>query len=284
MEYNLEYLSKYNQYFENFESAIKLQLINGKEQSLKLGVVCNDLKMHYSNTRIDNLEITKNEKLASLFKIYKSNLDNYENDEINLTLKNHIVAEFNILTSSDLPIEYSIKNFISEIADFYASKEIYRLLSINNKILEMFYELNDFTDFELRDYRGLTIENYPIYKKLYLLLNPTINPASSLNKSLSIDDNEIDIKKPSLPFAITLLEEIGFFKLEKLKGLSPQQLAKLIALIQIKSPNDKNLLRSISGNIRMVSGGSDNPSKYTANSDKNINLVRKLFNEIKNGE
>ena len=62
--------------------------------------------------------------------------------------------------------------------------------------------------------------------------------------------------------------------------LFPSHDSTLISIIQIKDPNDKNTLRSISGNVRIAKGGMDNAEKYTACSNKNKDLAKKLFDEI----
>jgi hypothetical protein len=70
--------------------------------------------------------------------------------------------------------------------------------------------------------------------------------------------------------------------LESIKRLTPINQAKIIAIIQTKNPNDLNINRAISGNVRVLNpDNKENEFKYT--SYKHSQKVKEVLNLIKQG-
>ena len=181
-----------------------------------------------------------------------------------------------------LSLHFTFRKLLIEIAILNALNEINRLLLLNRNLFNLFYLLDDFTDFEIKDYVGLSIEDTDIYKSLNRQLNPDYY-TNIIYEDVDFDEPEkVNEKGYSLPIAIALLNEIGFFELEKIKNLSPTSLAKIIAIIQLKDPNNKTANRAISGNIRVLNpDNKEDGFKYT--SHKHAEKVKVLLNEIKQG-
>ncbi len=79
-----------------------------------------------------------------------------------------------------------------------------------------------------------------------------------------------------------MLQEVGFFELEKIKILTPMALAKIIAILQVKDPNNKTTNRAIRGNVAVLNQKNKKDGlKYT--SHLHTNKVKSLLNEIRLG-
>lgn len=283
MNYEQEYQYFYNKYYSKSEKLIKQFLMTEKSKKRNANLVYNELEKYLSNKTTTIFAGVNYPNLEGLLLLFNDRHKYYEADEINLIFANEIKTGFNKIDSLQLlPPYYTFRKLLIEIAILNAVNEINRLLLLNRNLFNVFYSLDNFTDFEIKDYVGLSIEGTDIYKSL----NEKLNPDYYINtnyEDFDFDEPEKVIEKAySLPIAIALLQEIGFFELEKIKNLSPTSLAKIIAIIQLKDPNNKNGNRAISGNIRVLNpDNKEDGFKYT--SHKHAEKVKVLLNEIKQG-
>ena len=200
----------------------------------------------------------------------KLNLETYRNekeqtsyvDEVRQTAETQYRASLNSLLFAELhenknPVDYILKKHLK-----------------NN-----FYQLSNYL-FGLGKLDHFTIYNVLFqFEQMKSVLNfcLTFNPEGK-----DFGSEDIEFKKPSLPKAIAMLHEIGFFELEKIKKLTPKAIAQIIAIIQIKDPNNETVKRAISGNISVLNPDSqENFSKYTTH--KNLDEIKSLYKEIKKG-
>ncbi|WP_445452471.1 hypothetical protein [Flavobacterium sp. 25HG05S-40] len=282
MNYEKEYQYFYNRYYSKSEKLIKQLLITEKIKGRNVDIVYNKLG-HYLTTEFPTkILATTNPKLKDLLQLFEKRFKYYEVNEISSIFTYEIKTSFNKIEVSELPVGYTIRKLLIEIAILNILDEISRLLLVNRSLFNRFYQLDDFTDFEIKDYKGLSVEDTSIYR----VLNEKLYPDSYTNT----DYEDFDFEEPekanekgySLPVVIALLNEIGFFELEKIKNLSPTSLAKIIAIIQLKDPNNKTTNRAISGNIRVLNpDNKEDGFKYT--SHKHAEKVKAVLNEIKQG-
>ncbi|HRZ32593.1 MAG TPA: hypothetical protein P5335_09690 [Flavobacterium sp.] len=282
MKYSEHYNQHYDKIYSLVEFKIKKYFIDCKSKKLNYGICYNDLLV-IINKYLKNRISEKNTDIKALHTIFNNRLLRYSEDEIDLIIENDILIEFQKLNNIELPKTNSIYKLINEFALRDVLKEITRLLQNNSRLFQLFYELNEFDQFEIKYYRLQRLDDTEIFINLNKRKNPHLYTEPNTTFFNNETANELSLKNPSLPLAITILNEIGFFELEKLKSFTDNQLSQLIAIIQIKDPNNKNELRSIGGNIRMVKGSNDNPSRYTAGSNKNESLAKSLLTEIKLG-
>lgn len=120
------------------------------------------------------------------------------------------------------------------------------------------------------------------YYKMTEVINLCEKKIKELSEGKEFEHEKIEFKNPSLPKAIAMLNEIGFFDLDKIKKLEPAAIIKIIAIIQVKDPNNLTVKRAIGGNLRVLDPDSlENNSKYTTH--KNIEKIKSLYIEIKKG-
>lgn len=282
MKYSEHYNQHYYKIYSLVEFKIKKYYIDCKSKKLNYGICYNDLLV-LINKYLKNRVTEKNLDIKALYTIFNNRLLKYSEDEVDLIIENDILTEFQKLNNIELSKTNSIYKLINEFALRDVLKEITRLLQNNSSLFKLFYDLNEFDQFEIKYYRLQRLEDTEIFTNLNKRKNPHLYIESDTTFFNDETANELSLKKTSLPLAIAILNEIGFFELEKIKSFTDNQLSQLIAIIQVKDPNNKNDLRSIGGNIRIVKGANDNPSRYTAGSNKNESLAKKLLNEIKQG-
>ncbi|MCL9805860.1 hypothetical protein NAT51_10025 [Flavobacterium amniphilum] len=282
MNYQQEYDSIYNSYYLKIEKLIKHHLIAEKAKKRNVNLVHNELNQFLYNNTPSKFEVNNNPALKNLLQLFEARFKLYGEDYINLIFSNEIKTGFNAIQPVELPSGYTIKKLLMEIAIISAIEEVCRLLSINNSLFYLFYNSNDFSRFEIKEYKGMEIDETPIYIELNRRLNPNHYTVETGLDGYFEEIEETTNKTYSLPIAIALLNEVGFFELEKIKNLSPTSLAKIIAIIQLKDPSDKNTNRAISGNVRVLNpDNKENNFKYT--SHKHAEKVKSILNEIKQG-
>jgi hypothetical protein len=283
MDYKQEYEYFYNKYYSHFEKLIKHFLMAQKVKKRHSNLVFNELTNYLANDFQIEIQLSSNPNLKEFLQVFEKRYSYYEEDEINLTFANEIKPSFDSIDSEQLPVGYTIRKLLIEIAIFSIVKEINRLLQSNISLFNLFYVLGDFSNFEIKHYSGVSLESTPIYKSLYHRLYPEAYENSIAEEDIHNDD--LENKEPqsySLPVVVALLNEIGFFELDKIKNLSPNNQAKIIALIQQKDINNKSLNRSISGNIRVLNpDNKEDAFKYT--SHKHPDKVKSILNDIKLG-
>ncbi len=196
MDYNQVYYSYYNKYYNGFEKKIKKKFIDSKSTKANFGMILNEI-LHYLDFEIPKRTvINKNEDLKSLLTIFKNRHSYFEEDEIQEILKNVIKDKFNNL-NAHITEKYTFDNFIREIALLNVSHEIRRLLQNHNMLFEMFYKTKMFDEFEIRDYRGIGLEQSEIYIRLNKILNPEYydNLKAISTSIIEIDSEPLKIQK-----------------------------------------------------------------------------------------
>ena len=171
MDYNQVYHSYYARYYNGFEKKIKKKFIDGKSMKISFGLILNEILQYLDFEIPKRTIINKNEDLKSLLTIFKNRYSYYEEDEIQEILKNVIRDKFKNL-NTHITEKYTFNNFIRETALLNVSHEIGRLLQHHNKLFEMFYKTEIFDEFEIKDYRGIGLEQSEIYIRLNKIQNP----------------------------------------------------------------------------------------------------------------
>lgn len=172
MEYENIYKDFYSKYYTKTESLIKNFLIKSKSQKKTFEITINKVNHYLIHEIINNDNLYKNENLLELHRIFRRRYSIYEIDQIQEIFENEIKVAFNKIETFELPSNYNYTKLIKEIAFIELINEISRVLSVNSRLIEMFYKLNEFDEFEIRDYKNLSLESYPIFKKLHLKLYP----------------------------------------------------------------------------------------------------------------
>ncbi len=282
-DYQNDYEYFYGKYYSGIEFKIKEYLVQCKSDKISFGLACADIKDCLSNILPEKRnEVTKFKELKKLYELFNNRYSYFEADEINLIFSKKIVPLYNEIKASEKPKNYSISKLLQNFAFLNAVKEISRLFQNQNRLFEMHYMLNDFNDFTIKENRGISLENTDVYISLAKVLYPDNYTQDETEPVFFEEIEDYNPKTISLPFSIAMLNEIGFFELEKIKNLSPTNLAKIIAIIQLKDPNNKTTNRAISGNIRVLNpNNKEDGFKYT--SHKHAEKVKVVLDEIKQG-
>lgn len=198
MDYSQIYKSYYTRYYDKFEEKIKHIFINNKDRHTSFGLVLNNLLKCLDNEIPVRAVINGNENLKKFQKIFNNRYSYYDEDldqeiMIEQILKNQIKPEFEILTDTSLTDRYSFNDLIREIAFLNVCHEIRRLLQNHNRLFEMFYKTKLFDEFEIRDYRGIGLEQSEIFIKL----NKILYPDYYLNSHLNINIEEVKTETES---------------------------------------------------------------------------------------
>ena len=172
MGYENIYESFYSKYYTKAEFLIKSFLIKRKSQKKTFGITINEVNQYLNNDVINNHNLYKNENLQKLHQTFCKRYSIYEIDQVQEIFANDIKNGFDKINTSELPTDYSYIKFIKETAIIEVANEISRLVSNNSQLLEMFYKSNEFNEFEIRYHKNLSLEDYPIYKKLHSKLYP----------------------------------------------------------------------------------------------------------------
>lgn len=281
--YQNDYEYFYTKYYSRIELTIKEYLIQSKIDKITFGLACVNIN-NYLNTTLPQKrrEVVNFKELKRLFELFNGRYSDYEDDQINLIFSKQIVPLYGELQPFEKPENYNISKLLQNFAFLNAIKEISRLFHNHNQLFEMHYKLNNFCGFVIREYRNVSIENTDIYISLAKELYPDNYIQDETKTDFFEEIENYNPKTISLPFSIAMLNEIGFFELESIKRLTPINQAKIIAIIQTKNPNDLNINRAISGNVRVLNpDNKENEFKYT--SYKHSQKVKEVLNLIKQG-
>ena len=172
MDYEKIYQEFYSKYYNKAEILVKNLLIKSKSKDKNFGVPYKQVNNYLSDTLKKKYNLYENDKLTELYQIFDQRYREYEKDEIQKIFANEIEIAFSKIETLELPTNYTYFKLIKEIAIIEIINELHRLWSNNSRLIEMYYKLNNFDEFELREYRGVSIENYPVYKKLHQKLHP----------------------------------------------------------------------------------------------------------------
>lgn len=172
MNYEKIYNEFYSKYYDKAEYLIKLFLIKSKSENLTFGYSLNEVRSYVIENYSKEKKFFENSNLIKLHAIFLQRHSIYEINQIQEIFANPILKAFRKIPVAELPKEYSYSKLIKDIALVEVKEEILRLLTNNSSLLHMFYQLNNFEEFEIRYYDNLLLEQYPIYKKMNLALNP----------------------------------------------------------------------------------------------------------------
>ena len=189
MDYEKIYEDFYSKYYTKAEFLIKRFLIKRKSQKRTFGITMNEVNQYLYNDIINNHNLDKNENLQKLHRIFCKRHSIYEIDQVQEIFANDIKAAFDKIIISELPTDYNYTKFIKETAIIEVTNEILRLVSNNSRLLEMFYKSNEFDEFEIRYYKDLSLEDYPIYKKLHSKLYPEYSIHFTKNDDFVANDD-----------------------------------------------------------------------------------------------
>ncbi|OCB78409.1 hypothetical protein [Flavobacterium crassostreae] len=172
MDYEEIYEGFYAKYYAKIEILIKNYLIKQRSVNLPFFTAINKVNHYFVNDFINKYHLHNNENLEKLYQIFCNRRFAYSINAIEGILEDQIKKGFDKIDVLELPIDYNYSKLIKEIALLEVEKEISRLLSNNLQLLKMFYELNEFDEFEIRRNGNLSIEDFPIYRKLATKLYP----------------------------------------------------------------------------------------------------------------
>lgn len=169
MKYSEIYSKSYDENYVQLEAFCKKYFVDAKADSLAFTNTLNELRTLIYSNRAKIFSVTYEKEIEKLVFLFDERYSFYEKNEIDLVLEKKIKKEFN--ENCHFPKEYHFEKFIEELGKFDASKEISRLLSINNTLFDFIYQLEEFDKFEIKDYRG-NLESQPIFKKYRQILYP----------------------------------------------------------------------------------------------------------------
>lgn len=191
MDYQKIYQDFYSRYYDKAELLTKRFFLKHKSKKKTFGDAHNIVTYYLSTDFINKHHLKENKVLTDAHRIFERRYTIYETDQIQEIFANEIKTDFEEYDPSKLPFDYNYIKLVKEIAILEVAKEIRRLLSNNSRLLEMMYQLNDFDDFEIRKYDGISLENTPIFKKLHQIVYPHLyNQDTGLNAITIPTDTE----------------------------------------------------------------------------------------------
>lgn len=172
MNYQKIYTDFYSKYYDKAEFLMQLFFIKRKSQNRAFGDTYNSAFLYLSGDFIGKHIFEKNEHLKQLHLLFGKRYSFYETDQEQEIFTNELKNEFDTISFSKLPKDYNYNKLIKDIAIIEAVNEILRLMSCNYSLFSMMYKLNEFELFEIREYKGIALEDTAKFKKLHLKLYP----------------------------------------------------------------------------------------------------------------
>lgn len=172
MNYEKQYQDFYSKYYDKTELLVKAFFIKRKNQKRTFTNSLNEVSNYLNSKIINKNYLYQNEELQKLYQLFCKRYTFYETDQIQEILASDIKFAFDKIKSTELSTNYTYKRLISDIATVEVASEISRLVSNNYRLLEMFYKLNEFDGFEIREHKNLDIDDLPIFIKLHSKLYP----------------------------------------------------------------------------------------------------------------
>lgn len=195
MDYQKHYEFFYSKYYKKAELLIQSFLIKRKSQKKTFSNSINDVSNYLYNEIITNSNLSKSRNLTKLHDLFNKRHTIYEENPIQEIFANDIKLAFDEISISELPLNYNYPKFIKDVALIEVATEVGRLVSNNSRLLDMFFKLDDFTGFEIRQHENLPIEDYPIYIQLHSKLYPQFHNdsyAQPVATGLSAATNDVD--------------------------------------------------------------------------------------------
>lgn len=171
MDYAKIYEDFYSKYYNKTETLIKLYFIKCKNDKRTIGYVTSNIRKLLENKVLLYLNLNKYDLLKKQHDIFLTRHSLYETDVLQEVFTHEIKENFDKIKISELPLNYSYSQLIKDIALFEILNEILRLMQNNSQLVTMFYRASYFDEFEIRECSEYYLENYPLYKKLDLMLN-----------------------------------------------------------------------------------------------------------------
>ena len=198
MNYEKIYQDFYSKYYSKAEILIKNFLIKRHSEKRIFNNSINEV-MFYLDKNFRNRFITYNNE--SLYQTFLESRRFYSIDVIQEVFNNEVKAEFDKINILELPANYNYSKLIKEIALIAVENDIRRLLSKNYNLLDMFYKLNKFDEFEIKEYKGLYLEDTQIFIKLHSELYP-----ESYDHSIEKNTTDVFLGKSTNERAIGLFD------------------------------------------------------------------------------
>lgn len=179
----MDYLEIYN---TNFDLALKHGNAIAKQNLVALKKEKRNSNFAYNRTcellenHMSGSFISKNQSLTNLEQYFNNSLSNYDEDHIELVLRNEITKFYNKLSTDQLPQNYSFLLMIEDLANYRGLKEIARLFRNQSTLYEMMYKLNDFSHFKIESYGNIHYEDTPLFNELRKRLYPSNNNAETI--------------------------------------------------------------------------------------------------------
>ncbi|WP_035678416.1 hypothetical protein [Flavobacterium limnosediminis] len=174
----MDYLDTYNKYYnlalENGEAIARQSLESLKKEKRNSNFAYNRT-LELLETHLGVNIISKNESLTNLERYFENSLSKYDEDHIELVLKNEITEFYNKLSTNQLPQNYSFILMIEDLANYRGLKEIARLFRNQSTLYDMMYKLNDFGRFKIENYDNIHYEDTPLFNELRKRLYPSNN-------------------------------------------------------------------------------------------------------------
>jgi hypothetical protein len=186
----MEYKTTYDKTFYEVQGKIKEALIKAKFESRTFNFALNAI-IHNDQELINKSLITSNKSLSLLEVTFKKSISCYSENAIELALKNDIYPGYLKLNDDELPTNYLFQNFVFDLASLHALKEISRLFNNHSKLFEMMFELNDFKNFEIKEYQ-MVLDNTPTFRKLCKRLYPE----REIDKKIIKNENAVSYIHP----------------------------------------------------------------------------------------
>jgi len=175
MDYNLLYETTYQKYFSLAEKLLKKKYVTYKNEGYTFNFTYNELiREYWVYIRLLEKDLRENYNLTYL-KLFNDRFQLFETDRILNVINKRIVP---LLKKNKEQHIFDFHNFIYKTAKLDALKETSRLMSNNNRLIERMFELNDFRNFEIKQYPS-SLENLPLYQKL----NEKVYPSPKISKS-----------------------------------------------------------------------------------------------------
>ncbi len=184
MDYNHLYNTSYEVYFSVIEKLYKKKYSNYKDEGYTFNFTYNELhKEHWNYIKLLEEHFRSAYKKEYL-KLFNERFQLFETDRILNVIHKQIKP---LLKKNNELHLFDFKNFIYKIAKLDALKETSRLLSNNNRLINHMFSLNDFKNFEIKQYSS-SLENLPLFQKLSERVYPT--PRESKSKIVIKDVQE----------------------------------------------------------------------------------------------
>ena len=278
----MEYKSTFDKTFNEVQSKIKEELIKAKSEFRTFNFAFNSI-IKNNQELINKSLIRSDNSLIILEAKYKKSLSSYSENRVELALKNDVYPEYIKLNADELPSNYSFQNFVFDLAALYGLTEVDRLFSNQSRLFEMMFELNDFTNFEIKEY-DTVLDNTKLFKKLQQRLYPEIKNAGKVKKYVE-QTSPIDSKftlltneEKILLLNIAYLEFTKYFDKEKTNKIPLTDFARVIYLT--KDCVDSNIFDKNYASRTFYKKLSKGNLYYDSSSKRN-NIIASLLNKIK---